>query len=387
MESVLWNILQFNPNARNISLVSTDWQRNVSENTSLVLEGVKRTYPTDSLHDSMVKAIMVDDTDTIVKAISIQTYAPINWDDLSRYLRSGRMADLISRRISVNAEIEMRDRLSKNGIDRSDIDLSIQRDDPRVYLKLFHLMTESYCPQYEPYDLIEQVIDTFGMGKIPLSVRICLSNMGIISQYEVDAPFDEPPLCNDIMSSQDVSNLILDIYQGGVSYERGFAKIRDMLSYTQCITADTVSVILRYVAPNPGIENLIRGRALSIAMINGWDHILDKYLTVNNILMSISNILIEHQISSRTWKYLEYANMNPSWFQYYANMKTRPEDIDPTLWRKLLANAVVNGNIQLVQSIASKHRNRIDQTMELNILQLSRQHGTYSVALMNALKE
>ena len=386
MESALWNILQFNPGVRDISLVSTDWQRNLNENAELVLGGVRRTYPADTLHDSMIKAIVANNITLVNNVASIQSYAPINWNDLSRYVRTGRMANIITHRISVEAEETMRDRLIRDNIDIAPMDWVIQDDDPRAYLKLFHRMINQYCPFFESDRIIKKAINRFGVGKIPMNVRVCLRERGIISFDEINAPFEEAPICDNILPSQEFIDLILDTYQGRGSHIGNFARIRDMLSNPQCVSLDTVNAVLQYVTSNPGPENITRGKALTVAIINGWDHILDKYLTINNVLASISGALMKYRIDPRTWRYLSYANMNPSWFRYYANLQSRPSDLEPTFWRKLLANAVVNGNIPLIRSIANKHRNKIDRKIELDILNLSRKQGTYSVELMNALK-
>lgn len=371
MESVLWIIIQFYPDVSTLSLVSTSWYKTLKENTQFIISGIRNIYPASTLHRSVESAILVNDIDTVNKIVSIPIYLPINWKMLSQSVRSGRMIDIISLRISIHTEIEIRERL------QIPIRFTIDIDDPRAHLKLYHMMKRGYIPIGEPKGIIEKAINTFGTKGLNLNVKQYL--------FEKGYTYNDSYRCTEISPYIQTHGSITDEAILMYMSTDDLQKLSEILTDPLCISMNMADILLRQIPSSTKIENRVREQVLAIAFVRGWDHLLDEYFTLDNALIVLSSILLKYPLPERSWKFLEYSDMNSLWFRYYANLVSKPDDLEPTFWRKLLANAVVLGNIPLIKSIISKHRRRIDRQMELKIMNLSRQHGTYSEELMRAI--
>lgn len=429
MENVLWNIVQFNPNVGPLRLVSKSWAENLDENGRLILESFQKKYKADTIHESMKIAVSRGDVDMVRKILTIGFYLPIGWDQLAPLVSSREMAETLAPNLSIAVQVPMWKRLGKSPQEMIQF-LSIRIDDPRAPEKLYYQLVQGNCP-HELTDLqtsvsesehermkniIQKMIDTYGVGKIPVPGRNCIGmymsrgvssyrNRRPVNNYSwiYEAPFEEEPKCPTLTSN--------DIVEMTLNYKN--KELYDLIKDPVCIHAEDADAILRFVLPSAGIENRIRGAALGAALIRGWDYLLDRHLNMDNILLAMANVLGKHgiyKVSPKSWRFLTNASkvltstpigastsgrsnvqssrvdFHPSWFRYYGGLGPKPLGLSSDFWKKLLANAVAVSNIPLIRNIAKIHKNDIDMGMELNIMALARKNGTYSDELMRAIQ-
>lgn len=368
MESVLWNIAQYDPYSRESSLVSSNWYESLYQNSILIIDELNKTYPLGTIHQSMIRAISFNDIDIVAKILSVNTYIPIHWNSLVKHVTTRRMGELLIPYISIESEITLRKNLNMISMDDR-----LYRDDPRSIMKLYYYLIRGHIGFLcivTPRVVIINTINRYGISRFPEKIRRELLDRDIITIDEYNSPME-------IISDD---SKVIDII-GLYSTNKGLSQIYNALSIQSSI--DTITSILEYTSHTSGIENKVRAKALYISMLNGWDHLLDQYLTKGNILLVLSGILLRYPMHPRSWRYISYSVPHSSWFKYYANILSKPRDLDPTLWKKLLANAIVMNNIPLVRSIIQKHRSNITREMEISIMNLSIKNGTYSDQIMS----
>lgn len=370
MEPVLHIIVQFYPDTRTLSLVSPSWYSVLRENMKYIVSDIRSKYPAITVHRSIEKVILVSDRDTVNKATSISTYLPVNWAALSKCVGSGIMTDTIAPRISVQTEIDTRNRL------KIPMDFTISVDDLRAHLKLHYRMRKEYRPINEPKEVIKKVIDTFGLKDLPWYVTSYLLEKEFISSTDAHCP-----KVRNKESSSVGDSFLIDMNLKA----QNPTQLHNLIANPLCVSMNDIDIILREISPDSELKGKIRRRALAAALVNGWDYLLDEHLTLDSAVSMISSVLLRYPISERSWKYLEYSDMSPKWYRYYCDLEPKPSDLDPVFWKDLLMNAVIHGNIPLIKSVVSKHRNRIDRDMELKVMNTSRQYGTYSNELMSII--
>lgn len=361
MNNVLWNILQFNPDAGTMSLVSSEWKESIDKNTQLIVEGMRYSYPAATIQDSVAQAIRNDDLRRVSDILSVSGYIPLNWDDLSRHLVSNEMLQLILPRLSVDKRIAL------TGRDLSKEEIDVKSPDAPKIIDL--MMRKGMTPPPSiPDSIVKKTLNLFDPSKIPYDV---LNYIGTYRDIDIDKYLDvKYHDCSGIPTPERLSTQISMIYRSGQQTEK-FKELYNTLKNPYCISMPLAETILNEITGRTLYEYRIQGKAIAASIIHGWDHLLDKYHTIDNIVLGMADVMMREQIDPRTWKYLEYAGLDPDWYRYYLGLIDRPEGIEPSFWRHLLGNAIVTENIPLTRDLLQMNQARMNNEIRERMLNLA----------------
>lgn len=187
---------------------------------------------------------------------------------------------------------------------------------------------------------------------LPLDLKVRLLRMSLL--YDIS-----PDIQQALSFDPDVLDQYLDTLEGKISWDK-----YETMPFGSTIE-ETILLHLLNLTRNLGV----RDRIILIALKYGMVDILDRELNRDNILKYISKLPIGN-LNPNTLLFLSYRNMNPKWFQAYFSGDS-VKGIPESFWVKLLANAIVSGNLPLAREMIEKRPVAIDSDRKTKMIGLA----------------
>lgn len=388
MENLLPSIIPFGTST-SIRRVSSSWRDQVDRNNEQIIQSLRRKYPeSDTISDILRQAIRNKDITTFKKIVDeYKGFLPVVWEQFfgekwlqktikSKMRRSRYMAYTV-----YGDTIENTNKATRRFLKRPTLNEFIH------FTNIFDtLFLEGLYATPEGKQILQQMLSKTDVAeKFGMRIILWLYNHGLYT--------DVPNMSNTI-NTDAVKAYIIAKDDVALLKERE-QQIRRNSLYITAASHGSPGTIWKYLASdNRIVDHIIRdGRYrvipfLLYAVQNGtnevkrtilkssmenrtWD-VLDKYINKDNILEYIQYGLANPEDYEdwypKLYAFLAYKGLHPEWFFYYYDNGIQPPE---SFWTKLLANAIVYGNEDLVTRIIRKHKGSITPVRKERILALT----------------
>jgi len=314
--------------------VSRDIRYNRQAYIDDVLNDLRINYPSNTIKESVKKAIESNDVEIIG---TVAPYVDVPWDMYIGYISSLRMKDTLSSYLSDDANDILNNKKIKNPSTR--------------YIYLSMLANKYPTTSNVKESILSDIYYDYGLENIPEAYIPLFNTKDLYSPTEIED-----------------SSKVLDILNNGYPLSR----------------SEATSILANLY--NTDKDKILSAKIISIAIENGWLSILEKYLSLNNISLSLAYVL-GNDIPEISWEYIDSIGGNDSWYRYYGYSDVdKPEDMEPIFWRMLLPKAIMTNNIPLIKSIVNKHGRSITKDMELKIYGLANKYSDDPEYIMSIIR-